>query len=101
MRNRYLLVGLVILLLIVLGVALFVFARPKPITYKVRYYENGIPRRINPETLTSITLTNDPPLDVRNFQNFSPDGKWIGRWTLLKEWYWWELDIESTASGAY
>lgn len=100
MRRRYALLAVLLLLLIAAGVVLRLVIPPAT-PYRLIYRNSGvIPRAINLDTGEDTLVDPAVPFDVRTYERTSPDGKWIVRWILLTEWYWWQLELEDTASGS-
>lgn len=100
MRRNSVIVAAFILLLAVAGVILRL-GLPPDSPYRLNYRHAGtMARSINLDTGADTPVNDAEPLDVRTYQRSSPDGKWIARWTLVTEWYWWRLELEDTASGS-
>ena len=100
MRRRYAVLAVLILLLIAAGFVLRLVIPPAT-PYRLIYRHMGsISRSINLDTGEDTLINSATPFDVRTYERASPDGKWIARWNLLTEWYWWQLELEDTASGS-
>jgi hypothetical protein len=95
-RSRILAAALVAL--IAAGVILrFFFWQAAP--YQIHYRHTDTMRAINLDSGANFPVEKAAPVDVRTYQRLSPDGRWIARWSLLVEWYWWQLEMEDSASG--
>jgi WD40 repeat protein len=98
MRRRHILLAALILLLVV-GI-IWGLGIPPATPYQLIYRHSGIPHAINLDTGVDTPVDGAAPFDVRIYERRSPDGQRIARWTLLKEWYWWQLELEEITSGS-
>jgi Tol biopolymer transport system component len=87
-----------IFLFIIIVVILYVVPRPQP-PQLLKYREDGVPRLIDLTTGNDILLENEAPLDPRERLHDSPDGRYVARWRVIHEWYWWKLQVEDTVTN--
>jgi hypothetical protein len=67
--------------------------------YQLAYRHAGAGYFLNLDTGVSAPVEGSAPFDTRSYERISPDGRWIARWKILIEWYWWQLELEESSSG--
>ena len=97
-RNRYLILALSVIISLAL-VTIFYWLRRTPPSNHLRYFSNGFPHLLDLETGEDAKIENGTPRDIHTQHYPSPDGQWIAHWSIVKEWYWWKLELENISSG--